>query len=47
MNQEKPKGYTAEFRKSAAKLANETDKSIAQTTRNLGINENALPTWIS
>jgi transposase len=46
MNQEKPKIYTAEFRESAVKLANETDKSIAQTARDLGINESTLHTWI-
>lgn len=33
MNQEKPKIYTAEFRESAVKMANESDKSIAQTAR--------------
>ncbi len=47
MNQEKPKIQTAEFRESAVKLANETDKSIAQTARDLGINESTLHTWIS
>jgi transposase len=47
MSQEKPKVYSAEFRESAVKLANESDKSIAQTTRDLGINENTLHTWIS
>jgi transposase len=47
MNQEKPKVYTFEFRESAVKLANETIQSIAQTARNLGINENTLHTCIS
>jgi len=47
MSQEKPKVYSAEFRKSSVKLANESDKSIAQTARDLGINENTLHTWIS
>jgi transposase len=47
MSQEKPKVYSAEFRESAVKLANESDKSIAQTARDLGINENTLHTWIS
>ena len=47
MSQEKPKVYTAEFRESAVKLANESDKPIAQTARDLGINENTLHTWIS
>ena len=40
MSQEKAKTYTAEFRESAVKLANESDKPIAQTARELGVNEN-------
>jgi transposase len=47
MSQEKPKIYTAEFRASAVKLANESDKPIAQTAKDLGINVNTLHTWIS
>lgn len=47
MNQEKPKVYSAEFRESAVKLANESDKPIAQTARDIGVNENTLHTWIS
>jgi transposase len=47
MNQEKPKVYTAEFRESAVKLANESDKPIAHTARDIGVNENTLHTWIS
>jgi transposase len=47
MSQEKPKIYSAEFRESAVRLANESDKPIAQTARDLGINENTLHTWIS
>lgn len=47
MSQKNPKVYSAEFRESAVKLANESDKSIAQTARGLGINENTLHTWIS
>jgi transposase len=47
MSQEKPKVYSAEFRESAVKLANESDKPIAQTARDLGINKNTLHTWIS
>lgn len=46
MSQEKPKTYTAEFRASAVKLANESDHSIAQTAKDLGINVNTLHTWI-
>ena len=40
MNQEKPKTYTAEFRSSAVKLANESDKPITQVAKDLGINVN-------
>lgn len=47
MSQEKPKTYTAEFRESAVKLANESDKPVAQIARDLGINENTLHTWIN
>ena len=39
--------YTAEFKQSAVKLANESDVPVAETARNLGINENTLYTWIS
>lgn len=46
MSQEKPKTYTAEFRASAVKLANESDHPIAQTAKDLGINVNTLHTWI-
>jgi transposase len=47
MSREKPKTYTAEFRASAVKLANESDQSIAQTANELGINVNTLHTWIA
>ena len=47
MNQEKPKGYTAEFRESSVKLATESDKPVAQTARDIGVNENTLHTWIN
>lgn len=43
MNQEKPKVYTAEFRESSVKLATESDKPVAQTARDIGVNENTLP----
>jgi hypothetical protein len=39
MNQEKPKVYTAEFREPAVKLANDSDKPVAQTARDIGVNE--------
>ncbi|PXV73415.1 transposase [Nitrosomonas eutropha] len=47
MIQEKPKVYTAEFRESSVKLAIESDKPVAQTAREIGVNENTLHTWIS
>jgi len=47
MGQEKPKVYTAEFKESAVKLANESSQPIAQTARDIGVNENTLHTWIS
>ena len=46
MSREKPNTYTAEFRASAVKLANESDKSVAQVALDLGINVNTLHTWI-
>jgi transposase len=46
MSQEKTKTYTAEFRESAVKLANESGKPVTQIARDLGINENTLYTWI-
>ncbi len=47
MKPEKPNIYTAEFRASAVKLANESDKPITQVAKDLGINVNTLHTWIS
>ena len=41
-----PKSYTPEFRESAVKLAIDSDVTIAQTARELGVNENTLHTWI-
>ena len=42
--QEKP--YPSEFKKSAVKLALESDNSIAQVAKELGINVNTMHTWI-
>jgi transposase len=47
MSPEKPNIYTAEFRASAVKLANDSDKPITQVAKDLGINVNTLHTWIS
>jgi len=43
----KVKIYSAEFRESTVKLANESDKPIAQTARELGVNESTPHTWIN
>jgi transposase len=40
------KGYPAEFTERAVQLAVESDQPIAQTARDLGVNENTLHTWI-
>src|SRR6266566_3935185 len=39
-------GYPAEFKERAVKLAVESEQPIAQTARDLGVNENTLHTWI-
>ncbi len=39
--------YSSEFKESAVKLALESDQSIAQTSRDLGVNSSTLHTWIS
>lgn len=46
MSQKPNKSYTSEFKESAVKLAVETDQPVAQTARELGVNENTLHTWI-
>jgi transposase len=40
------KSYPTEFKERAVKLAVESDQPIAQTARDLGVNENTLHTWI-
>lgn len=47
MSSEKKKPYSAEFKERAVKLAVESDQPIAQTARDLGMNENTLHTWLS
>lgn len=42
--QEKP--YPTEFKESAVKLAVESDNSITQVAKELGINVNTMHTWI-
>lgn len=46
MSQDKSKTYTAELREPAVRLANESDQSIAQTAKDLGVNINILHPWI-
>ena len=37
--------YSSEFKQDAVKLAVESDQSVAQTARDLGVNPNTLYTW--
>jgi transposase len=46
MSQPTTKKYPAEFKERAVQLAVESDQSIAQTARDLGVNDNTLHTWI-
>ena len=40
------KSYPPEFKERAVTLAVESDQPIAQTARDLGVNENTLHTWM-
>ena len=46
MSQPPTRKYPAEFKERAVKLAVESDQSMAQTARDLGVNANTLHTWI-
>ena len=46
MSNKKEKPYPSEFKESAANLAIESDHSIAQTAKELGVNVNTMHTWI-
>lgn len=46
MSQPMPRKYPSEFKERAVQLAVEAGQSIAQTARDLGVNENTLHTWI-
>ena len=46
MSQSTMKKYPAAFKERAVKLAVESEQPIAQTARDLGVNENTLHTWI-
>jgi transposase len=39
--------YSSQFKQDAVKLAVESDKAVAQTARDLGMNPNSLYTWIA
>ena len=45
MSQSTTTKYPAEFKQRAVKLAVESDQPLAQTARDLGVNENTLHTW--
>ena len=47
MSKIRGKQYSLEYKQSSAKLAVESEQSIAQTARDLGVNENTLHGWIS
>ena len=42
---EKRRKFTAEFKREAVRLTQETDKSVAEIARELGINPNTLYRW--
>ena len=46
MSQSTMKKYPAEFKERAVQLAVESEQPIAQTARDLGVNENTLHTWM-
>jgi transposase len=46
MSRKKEKPYPSEFKESAVKLAIESNNSITQTAKELGINVNTMHTWI-
>ncbi len=46
MGKRKVTQYSLEFKKSSAKLASESDKSIGQTAKDLGINLSTLHGWV-
>ncbi len=46
MSKNQKNNYPLEFKISSAQLAVESDKSVAQTARDLGVNHNTLHGWI-
>ena len=47
MSKRVTKNYSIEFKEQAVEQALNSDIPIAQTARNLGVNENTLHTWIN
>jgi transposase len=47
MSKNQKNNYSPEFRASSVRLALESDQSIAQTARDLGIKDNTLYNWVS
>ncbi len=47
MSRKQKNNYSLEFKTSAVKLAIESDQSVAQIARDLGINDNTLYNWIN
>jgi transposase len=47
MKQEKVKTYKPEFKEFSVKMALGSDKPIAQTAKDLGVNPNTLRTWVN
>jgi transposase len=47
MSDKKVKIYEAEFKESSVKLALESEVSIAQTARDLGVPPHTMYTWVS
>jgi len=39
--------YSSDFKQDAVQLAVESDQSVAQTARDLGVNANTLYTWVT
>ena len=46
MSKRTVKSYSIEFKQSSAKLAAESDQSVAQTAKDLGIHETTLYGWV-
>ena len=46
MNQKTNNTYSPEFKESAIKLALDSDQSVAQTARELGVSGSTLHTWM-